>query len=84
VKMAILPIYRFNVIVIKLPIKFFIKMRTEFSTSYRKAKKMRIAKTILKKKILEESLTMSKGVIQRIRDKSNMVLGQRQKDLLMK
>ena len=47
--MAILPkaIYRFNALPIKIPEKFFTELKGQYSTSYGKGKKPRIAKTIL-------------------------------------
>ena len=57
-KMTILPkaVYRFNEIPIKIPRKFFTDIERTTINLYGKNKKLRIAKTILYKKVLPEAL----------------------------
>ena len=50
VKMTILPMYRFNVIPIKLPLEFFTQLKQKKSQFIWKHKRPQIAKTVLRKK----------------------------------
>ena len=60
--MAILPkaIYKFNVILIKIPTQFSIELKRAFSSSFgiKKKKKPMIAKTLLNNKRTSEELTI--------------------------